>query len=229
MRRARFIAVAVLAASIASLISVPSLSAAPDGPSPLEKAKSFDFTLSLKVGGSGQAPAFSIDTDGSFKRNAGEACHVVGMLGTLNITQRAVAKSNQIWMDTGSGFRVAKKKDFDFAEFCASDPAFWEEFDLSLPAGVQGIAEPLNGVASRRYDLSALGKALSSSGVFKGLPAGVAIDSMNVWVADKGGFTLAFDLAFSGSTAEACGALAGQSGVNIPTPCFITVDSDSLA
>ena len=105
----------------------------------------------MKVAATGAAGALgsslTLSSTGMFVAPANQDCTVTAALGKLSLDQQLVVVGKKTFVDSGSGLEPAKASDFDFAEFCPSNPDFWKGFAVKPPKGIEPTKETKNGIA----------------------------------------------------------------------------------
>jgi hypothetical protein len=219
------LALAVVAAVIGS--STAAMGAVQGQATPVKKLKSFSATVSVGVvdPATGEE-VFGLVTESVFVRPANQDCKVTANVGGISFEMRYVVKGGKTFVDAGDGLRAAGRAGTppSYSTLCASNRSFWSSFDFPSSVLVDGQPDTVNGLAAETYDLSQLTNEFPTS--LLGLPPGLTIEEFQVSIAEKAGVLLAFDIAFSSETAEACGAIGGgeELGSLVPVPCSITAD-----
>lgn len=229
-RSRTIVVVATLLALIVVVVAVGAshASAAGDAADPRTALRRFEFHYSTEVTGGGAAgtSSFGVESSGAYVAPGNQDCRVTGKLGDLEFSQRAVLIDGELSLGTGRDLDAARRRDWEFANVCPSDEAFWS--DLAVPVHSIGIlpgkASTRDGLKVRHHDLSALlGDVMETEAFRELVPAGYAIDRMDLWVARRGGWIAALEMRTSGSTDETCREMTGGALDDITAPCTLAM------
>ena len=196
-------------------------------PTPVNTLRSFAFTVKVDATGAPSAlgSRLTLTSTGVFMKPANQDCAVTVALGKITLKQQLVVVGKKTWVDSGSGLEVAKPGDFDFADFCPSNPGFWTGFAIKTPKSITAAPETRNGIASLHYDAGTNVAALSGFRALGDLPADVGVTDLQLFAA-RGGWLVAVQLGLHSESATSCASLTSASPVPLQAPCSVSVSYD---
>lgn len=221
-----------VAASAALVLAVLAASspaaAATKSPTPINSLRAFAFTVKVAATGAASAlgSSLTLSSTGVFVAPANQDCTVTAALGKLSLDQQLVVVGKKTFVDSGSGLEPAKASDFDFAEFCPSNPDFWKGFAVKPPKGIEPTKETKNGIATLHYDAGSDVGALSGFSALGNLPADVTVSGLQLWYAVRGGYLVAVQLQLNSASSASCASLTEASPVPLQAPCAVNVSYD---
>jgi hypothetical protein len=164
--------------------------------SPSDALDSFRFSAEISVDMDG---GLVLSSEGEFEAPDRLGCTVSASLGGLAVgNDELVIVGDDAWLDIGEGFEATTADDSDVVQdlaLCPGSPTFWEDFEfIQDPGALRGQPDTINGVDALRYSLGNAAEALESIGFLPADLEGMTINTFDVWVAEDGGWPVAFDV-----------------------------------
>lgn len=210
------------------LVAAPPAAAASKSPTPINSLRAFAFTVKVAATGgpSSLGSSLTLSSTGMFVAPANQDCTVTAALGKITLDQQLVVVGTKTFVDSGSGLEAGKASDFDFAEFCPSNPDFWKGFAVKPPKGIEPTKETKNGIATLHYDAGSDVSALSGFSALGDLPSDVSLSGLELWYAVRGGYLVAVQLQLDSASSASCASLTDASPVPLQAPCVVDVSYD---
>lgn len=228
--RVRRSVIGSIACVVAVCTSLSPAGAATKTPTPVNTLRSFAFTVKVDATGAPSAlgSQLTLTSTGVFVKPANQACAVTAALGKITLNQQLVVVGKKTWVDSGSGLKPGKLSDFDFADFCPSNPGFWTGFAIKTPKGVTAAKETRDGIAALHDDAGTNVAALSGFRALGNLPADVSVTDLQLWFAARGGWLVSLQLGLHSESSTSCASLTSASPVPLQAPCTVSVSYDLL-